>query len=289
MKLKELLNFSTIFLLLFLFLGYLEAGPLGIPTGFLFWAINSLLMPFSLIPFAGFFIYKLTSDCLLSNIAKFIPVPTLFEKAWLVFGIQALLYNITSSIVLLAVVLLFLYYWRKHKQTRLRELGSTFEIFYKELLSLNWSNLRTLLSKLFTRLKEAVGNLDKDLIGSCLFWLGLGVASHDFYWETHEEKVHVERMTHGVFIGLGIASTGINLIETNLFRNSFFYLGQGSCYLGFYTLSFLPKGPSRLVSHFFWWAGISLMIYNWYKLMEDKLLKGEIQVKKVGEILNVNS
>jgi len=284
MRLK--LDYSLLILLLFLMLGFLEAGPLGIPAGFLFWAINSLLLPISLVPFLGYWFYKLLTNPFINNLSKFLPLSTLIEKTWIFFGMQALIYCSLTSILTFIGIVLLIWYWRKRKrakESKIYDIG----LKLKDLVQLlDWKDIKELLKELKKKLEELRGKVDKELIGSCLFWLGLGISSHDFWWECEELKVDSQRPTHGVYIGLGLATTGISFIETSLMKNWLHYLGLGACYLGFNLLNFLPKGPSRWVSHIFWWAGISLMTYNWYGLIGKTLFKVK-ELKGIEELEEV--
>ena len=81
-----------------------------------------------------------------------------------------------------------------------------------------------------------------------------------------------------------LATAGINIIETSLVGNWLHYLGLGLCYLGFNLLAFLPRGPSRWISHFFWWVGTSLMTYNWYRLLRGTLFRTE-DVERLEEMI----
>jgi len=282
------LDYSLLIFLFFLFIGYLEASFVGIPAGFFFWAISSVLLPISLIPFGGYFIYKSLTAPFLQNIAKFLSVSTLIEKTWIFFEAQAMLYCGLTSVGVVIAIILFLLYRRRRKTARACELFGLWDKMKDLVTLLDWKNIKDFMKELQGKLEELKGKINKELIGSSMFWLGIGIASHDFWWECDEWTVDAERPTHGAYIGLGLATAGINIIETSPIKNLLYYLGLGSCYLGFNLLAFLPKGPSRWIAHIFWWIGISLMSWNWYNLVGKELFKSkEVEsVNNLKEVIN---
>lgn len=288
MKLKiPKLDYALLVFLFFLFIGYLEAGFAGIPAGFFFWAINSVLLPISLIPFGGYFIYKALSAPFLSNIAKFLPVNTLTEKAWIFFETQALLYCGLTSVGVVIAILLLLFYRSRRKKVREYKLFGLWNKVKELVTHLDWKNIKDFMKEFQEKLEELREKVDGKLIGSSIFWLGIGVASHDFWWECDEWIIDTERPTHGAYIGLGLATAGISIIETSPIKNLLHYLGLGSCYLGFNLLAFLPKGPSRWVAHIFWWIGVSLMSWNWYRLVGKEVYESKkVEVGNLKEVIN---
>jgi len=285
LNLKKKLDYSTLILIFFLFLGYLEASFPGIIAGFLLWGIGSLFLPFTTIPYFGYLIFHFTSSPILDNLSKFLTITTLREKYWLFFQGVGLGLNICVSVLVTILIILAIYYFKKRKNLRELELYSEWERLKEFIKTLNWKEIKKVMKNLLEKLKELKG-VNSKLVGSSIFFLGLGIASHDFWWECEEWKVDTERPTHGVYIGLGLTTTGIQIIESSLKKNWLHYLGLASCYLGFNLLVFLPRGPSRWISHVFWWLGTCLMGYNWFKLVGKELLESN-KSKEIEEIKGV--
>lgn len=280
MKLKLKFSLPLILLLFFMFLGYLETGILGIFAGLIAYGISSVTLPLSLIPFVGFFLWYASTFGLLDNISLFLHIPILREKVLWIFGLQAGIFcSLTSILTLIAIYLIWKYllHRKETKVSSLRNLIDYFKDIVKNIPKEKWNEL-------IHKIKELIGKIDKDIVGSALFWLGIGIASHDFHWESEEREVDTERPTHGTYFGLSLASTGIQLMQPDCLKNLLFYFGVGLCYLGFNLLSIIPKGFSRLIAHVFWWSGTSLMIYHWYSLIKDKLFK-EDEIKQIESLI----
>lgn len=272
-------------LFLFMLIGYLEAGFVGVFAGFLFWAVCNLFQLVGLVPFIGYFLFQWLIEPFTTNICKFLHLPVLMEKLWLFYGVVALIYCMLTSIATVIIVSLAIYYWKKRRNISesliFEENLKEFEEFIKML---DWKNIKLLINEIQLKLKELEKKVNKKLIGSVLYWLGIGVASHDFWWECEEYKVDSERPTHGVYVGLGLATTGANVIESGFFNNLIHYLGLGLTIIAFNLLSFLPKGPSRWTAHIFWWSGVTLMTYNWYIKMKTEIV-AESQSQKEYETI----
>jgi hypothetical protein len=267
------LDFKRVLFLLFLFLGFLEAGLTGLVAGFFFWAVPSVLLTLSLIPFAGYFIYDAFKTPLLDNIKHFIPDTVLTEKVAMFFDLQAIIYCILTSALAVAAIVLVIFFWKRRQKKK--AVALEFQSLKETTLAMGWKDLEDLVNKLKDKLK----GVNPHLAGSVLFWLGIGVASHDFYWEANEWQVNTKRPTHGVYLGLGLATTGTTIIEPSVVKNAFFYLGEALCLIGFWTLSLLPRGVSRWISHFFWWSGTGLMIWNWYIHVKPELINDTEKAK----------
>lgn len=274
---KPKISLWFIFLVFFVFLGFLEAGVYGAIAGFLVWAISNAVMPVALIPFFGFFIWKNMTDLIFYNLAKFFPTACIQEKMFWIYGVQAIIYTVITSIVTVAIIVFIFWLWLEEKDDKIkllfkRKLGTKKFDFILDII--NFERLEDLI----VELKGKIGKLDNKVVGSALFWLGLGIASHDFHWETSEWEVDVERPTHGAYMGLSLATLGLDVIERSYFKKLWAYLGLGLCYLAFMLLSLIPKGTGRIMNHVLWWTGASLMTYNWYLLVEDEIWNKQEEV-----------
>ncbi|MGB9855835.1 MAG: hypothetical protein ACPLKS_04775 [Caldisericum exile] len=280
------LSFSSMILFLFMIIGYLESGWIGVFAGFLFWSVCNLLLPVSLVPFAGFFLYQWLTNPFFSNVTKFLSLGVLLEKCWLLYGVMAIIYCVLTSVLTVIGVAAGVYYWR-NKQVKRMVLTENLKEFSDFVKLLNWRDIKELVNTVQLKLNELKQKVNMKIIGSVLYWLGIGVASHDFWWECEEYQVDAERPTHGMYLGLNLASVGISLVESNVFSNLIHYLGYGFCFLAFNLLTILPRGPSRWIAHFFWWAGVGLMSFNWYQKMRGYIFKSESLTgeKEVLEVL----
>jgi len=222
----------------------------------------------------------------LDNLSKFLTITTLREKYWLFYQSIGLGLNAGVSVLVTILIILAIYYFKKRKNLRELELYSEWKRLKEFIGTLNWKEIKKVMKDILEKLKD-LKDVNSKLVGSSIFFLGLGIASHDFWWECEEWKVDTERPTHGIYIGLGLSTTGIQIIEPSLRKNWLHYLGLASCYLAFNLLAFLPRGPSRWISHVFWWLGISIMSYNWFKLVEKELkeLKGKEEIEKIKGVM----
>lgn len=265
-------GFPIVFLLFFIFLGYLEAGWMGAIAGLVFPLLASYLLPLALVPIVGIVLWWLVTNFLLSNILHYIPVFHLFTKVMLFYLVWAVLINIAITIVTIIVLWLIKRFINREE---VEQLGITWDDIRRVIELLKAGKWKEAIELIY----ELIKKIDLKLIGTALFWLGIGIASHDFWWEACEYEIDVERPTHGTWVGLQIASIGLRAlcIEDSFFdrlkKMLYFYLGFAISALGFLSLSFLPKGAKRVISHILWWSGVTLMVYNWYILIRDHLWK----------------
>lgn len=250
----------------FMTLGYLEAGPIGIVVGLIAYLWASVLINFSLIPFLGALIWWYITIELLKNLQRYVLMDDIIQKIFLVFGFQAVFYCLLTSVATLLLICLIIKLWKNRKKF--------FELKRKFMIqpSDTWSEIE--IKRKANELQKL--NLNMKLVGSALFFLGLGIANHDFIVELKENKVNPFR-PHGISVGLALATFGVNLIEISLRKKLYFYIGLVVSYIAFWTLSILPKGL-RFISGVLWYLGNSLMVYNWYLLVKDELFnENEIQ------------
>jgi len=183
-----------LFAVFFVFLGFLEASILGGISGFIIWALANFTLPIALIPFVGYFLWKGLLDLVFSNLSRFLVLSSLQDKLFLIYGVPACLLTILTSIMtVLIIVYLIWYFWQRRN---VKALSSNWT-HCKYLKSLAEQKVMSLdkLDDFIQNLIKKIGQLDKKIVGSALFWLGVGIASHDFHWETSEWEVDVERPT----------------------------------------------------------------------------------------------
>jgi len=239
-SLKSKLSLWLLFAIFFVFLGFLEASILGGIAGFIVWALANYTLPIALIPFVGYYLWKGLIDLVFSNFSKFLVLSSLQDKLFLIYGIPACLLTVLTSIItVLIVVYLIWYFWQRQKVKALSSNWARCK-FLKSFAEKKVTSLGEL-DDFIQNLIEKIGQLDKKIVGSALFWLGVGIASHDFHWETSEWEVDVERPTHGAYLGLSLVTLGLDLIERSYLKKLWAYLGLGFCYLAFFLLSFIPK------------------------------------------------
>ena len=260
------LSIQLVLAMFFVTLGYLEAGPIGIVTGFIAYAWSSVLINFGLIPFIGAFLWWFLTNELLKNLQHYVIMDDVIKKVTWIYGTQVTFFCILTSIATILIIYLILKLWKYRR--KLLELKHKLTVSPLD----NWSEAEIQVKA--NELSELRKN--RKLVGSVIFFFGLGVANHDFTIELKESKVNPIR-PHGVTVGLGIATLGINIIEPSFWKKFHFYVGLLTAYVAFYSLSILPKGL-RFISSVLWAIGNYLMVYNWYLLIKDEVFSDkEIQ------------
>jgi len=255
----------------FVLLGYLEGSIPGLFAGIVLPTLAFFLLPLSLIPFIGAPIWYLANSFLVNNLLNYLPVYDLAYKVNVIGGIVAGLITAFTSILTIATIYLARRTFKK--QELLPNLSPD---ALKKVMKGN--DLQSILDNIIDTLMGIWDKIDKRLLGSVIFWFGLGLATHDFWWETSKADVDEKRPTHGAYFGLELAITGMDMINGNLsFKDKIkkqflFYIGCGSCFLGFMLTGILPKGFPRIISHVLWWSGVALMVYSWYELFKEDLM-----------------
>lgn len=251
--------------------------------------LGAFLLPLSLIPFAGTPIWL----ALTTHLFGIIGMGTLSNTILLLEGIiSGIVCSLTS--ILSGVGLYFLLRKKKNILTVKRSLDIPQSI--KDLIKLipeidisKIVNVQDIINKIIEFVKSFIDRMDMNLIMDVVFWFGLGIACHDYWWESQKENVDADRPTHGADIGLEMALFAldyqISQTTPNLFdkikREIPLYLGFGTAYIGFLSTKILPKGFPRLISDFFWWTGIGLMVYNWYDVNQNRIFPPTTEEKKV--------
>jgi len=274
-----------------MFVGYVQASWVGAVAGLIIPLLSFALLPISLIPFAGFPLYMYINSYFLNNILSQVAIGDLALKINIIFGVLSCLICVGSSA--LSMILAFIIikigslklnfnFLKNLSSVQIPNLQQATLPSFKEVIS-GKADLNGIIDQVIDFLFELWKKLDKQLVGSITFWFGLGIASHDFWWESAEANVNATRPTQGSYLGLEVALTGINVIIWELSladkikKCLLFYIGLGSCFLGFILTGIIPKGLSRIVCHVFWWSGIVLMVYNWFNLVKDKIGVKEVK------------
>lgn len=283
----ELKTFTNpIILLFFLFLGFLEAGWQGAVAGAILYGIAITSILIALIPFVGIYFWYSGFMFLANNLGTYIPIPDLIYKITWIVGVIAGVICVTTSVLTVTLIIL---YWKYGRPKPKGVMGgilpssiidSIAKLIPADLLkNLNFTSIQDFINKIIEQVTALWAKMNQKLIGSIIMFLGIGIASHDFFWEsTIEKTVDSNRPTHGAYEGLQLITIGLQiLVADKSFGDQvksclLGYLGIGMCYLGFFLMQFIPKGISRVINHFFWWSGISLIIYNWYKIMGTDIL-----------------
>jgi len=284
-------TFSTpIMIAFFMLLGYLEAGWLGSLAGIVLYGIAVLSILTALIPFIGAYFWYNNFIFLANNLGSFIAIPDLIFKITWIVGVIAISITLLTSILTIIVLIMFIRWWlnrnkKKADITSNNIIDSIIHIIPSELVKgFNITNLNESINKIFGEIKKLWAKLNVKFIGSAAVFTGIGIASHDFIWESEVHEAGMSRPTHGAYIGLQIAVGGMHTIisdlplVTQIKRLILCYFGVIICYVSFFTMQFIPRGISRIVNHFLWWTGIALIVYNWYQLME-KDINNVYQVK----------
>lgn len=279
---KYLMTFPLALLFLFMLIGFLEAGWTGLFAGLVLGNVSMFLLPLSLVPYAGFSLWYLFTTWLFDKVGLFLPISSLSSTVMVITGILAgLIFALTT--VLVSAGIWFLAIKKKKILTTKRTLDipDSIKNIVKNIpkLNLNITNVQDLINQIIDFVKGFIDKVDMNLIMDVVFWFGLGIATHDFWWESQEENVDATRPTHGADIGLEMALFAldyqISMTTPNLFdrikKEIPLYAGFVSAQFGFLLTKILPKGFPRIISHFFWWTGVGLMAYNWYQENESKI------------------
>lgn len=265
----------------FMLLGYLEAGVLGVFAGLVLYGIAVLTIFTSLVPFAGFFIWQYDFNFLANNLGTYLPITDLSYKIiWLVGTISIVFCFITSALTVFGIGLLIRYLINKRKK-KITVGENIIDALVKlipanimgVLKGINFNDLSSIIQKIIAEIETLWSKLNFKIIGSATVFTGIGIASHDFLWESEVHESGMSRPTHGAYIGLQIAIGGMHMTVSNfpmfeqIRKCMLAYLGMVICYISFFTMQFIPRGIARVVNHFFWWVGIALIVYNWYNIM----------------------
>lgn len=273
---------SPIMLAFFMLLGYLEAGYLGLFAGMVLYGIAIITILISLVPFIGVYLWYNGYIFLANYLLMYIPIfNTIYLVTWVMMFIAIVITILTSALVVTGIGL-FLYYRKPKKKlsTGINVIDSLIQkipsSFFK---GIDVGNLTNIFNKIFEELSKIWDKIDQKIVGSALVFLGIGISSHDFWWENTEWNPETSRPTHGAYEGLQLSILGIQIIVsdkpliTQMKLCLLSYLGVVLCYVGFFLMQFIPKGISRIVNHIFWWAGTALIIYNWYILIQPYINK----------------
>lgn len=282
MKIPRFISIFTTVILFFMFVGYIQASWVGAIAGLIIPLLSFALLPISLIPFAGLPLYLAVNTFFLNNISGFITISDLTFKMNLIFGALSTLICVGSSA--LSITLAFIIIKMGSLKLDFKNIVniSSFNMpdlqmvtlpSFRETIS-GKADLNGIIDQIIDIIFEIWDKIDKKLIGSVVFWFGLGIASHDFWWESSEYDTESLRPTQGTYTGLEMALAGVNVITWDLSlvdklkKSTLMYIGLGACFVGFILTGIIPKGISRIICHIFWWAGIILMVYNWALLVE---------------------
>jgi hypothetical protein len=263
-------------------LGFLEADWTGLFAGLVLGNVAMFLLPISLIPYAGFPLWYLFTTWLFDKVGLFLPISSLSSVILLITGILAsLIFALTTILSSAGIWFLVIKKRRTLSIKQTLNVPDSIKTIIKNLPKLDFSitGIQDLINKIIDFIKAFIEKIDMNLITDVVFWLGLGIAVHDFWWESQEENVNATRPTHGVDIGLEMALFAldyqISMTTPNLFerikKEIPLYAGFVSAEFGFLLTKILPKGFPRIICHFFWWTGIGLMVYNWYQENESEI------------------
>ena len=280
----EVKTFSNIILLFFfLLLGYLEAGWLGAIAGGILYGIALTSILLSLIPFFGVWVWYDGFRFLADNLGSFIQVPDLIYKiSWVVGTISVGICIATSALTVAVVALIIRHWWISRKKVKQLSastiIDSLIQLLPSNLLSgFDINNLMGIVNKIAEEIGKLWSKLNTKFVGSAAVFTGIGIASHDFFWESEVHEAGMSRPTHGAYVGLQISVGGMHTILSDkslseqISKLVLCYLGVVICYIGFFTMQFIPKGISRIVNHLLWWSGIALIVYNWYSIMGNDI------------------
>jgi hypothetical protein len=279
---KYIMTIPLALLLFFMLVGFVtnpSAPWLGMFAGAIEANVGAFFLPLSLIPFAGTPIWL----ALTSHLFGIIGMGTISSTVLLLEGtVSGIICGLTS--VLSGVGLYYLF--RKKKKVlstkRTFDIPEQYKNIIKSIPQIDISkmmNVQDIINQIIDLVKGFIDKLDMNLVMDIVFWFGLGIATHDFWWEDQKENVDATRPTHGADIGLEMALFALDYQISQTTPNFFdkikkeipLYLGFVTAYIGFLSTKILPKGFPRLISNFFWWTGISLMVYNWYEVNKDKI------------------
>ena len=267
---KVKVSIPLLFLAFFILLGYLEATWTGAIAGGIMYGISTSILPLALIPFGGAIIWYMSITHLNGLLFNFIDITVLNTGIISVSLFISILLTLLTTLPIIGLVA----FWYNKTRTHSLDLLSNFQ--WQDFLK--GINLDELINKIMKIITDIWDKLDKDLVGSSIFWFGMGLAIHDFWWEQSEDQIDTMRPTHGCYTGLEIAMFGIGVMITGLnwtekIKKTWkLYIGLVMAYIGFFILRYLPKGISRLLAQVIWWPSIALMVYNWYELVQHKLI-----------------
>jgi hypothetical protein len=276
---------QPIMIAFFMLLGYLEAGLLGALAGLVLYGIAVLSILTALIPFVGAYLWWSDFLFLANNLGSFIGIADLtFKITWIVGVIAIPITVITSILTVLAIYGFVKWYLNRNKKKAIispnNVIDSIIHLIPSDLIKgFNINNLSDIINKIVVEIQKLWDKLNVKLVGSAAVFTGIGIASHDFHWESEVHESGMSRPTHGAYLGLQIALGGMHTIVsdqplgTQIKKLVLAYLGVIICYVSFFTMQFIPRGISRIVNHFLWWSGIVLIIYNWYNLMGEDINK----------------
>jgi len=289
-------TFTTpIMISFFMFLGYLEAGILGMFAGIILYAFAVLSILTSLIPFLGAYLWWSDFRFLADNLGTFIHIPDLTYKINYIVGILSIVICVATSLLTVVAIIMFLRYWFGRKKLKAisanNVIDSLIHLIPADLIQgFNISDLNATITKIVDEIRKLWEKLNVKFVGSAAVFTGIGMASHDFFWESEVHEAGMSRPTHGAYIGLQISVAGMHTILSDrplgeqVRRLVLCYLGVVICYVSFFSMQFIPRGISRIVNHFLWWSGIVLIVYNWYGLMGTEIqsaYKAKLEAKPV--------
>lgn len=286
---KYVMTFPLALLFLFMIIGYFEAGWNGLFAGVVLGNVAMFFLPLSLVPFIGLPLWFLFNHWLFGVVGSYLPISSLSTVIMTIIGILSGLVCVLTSI--LTCIGLWYFFVRKTSPTKYAKLNIPSEIqsLIKKLPNLDISkiaNVQDIINQIIDFVKGFLDKLNMPLIMSIVFWFGLGLASHDFWWESQEAEVNVTRPTHGAEIGLEMAVFALDyqlsMTTPNIFdrikREIPLYLGFVTAYFGFLLTKIVPKGFVRVICHFFWWIGIGLMVWNWYEINHGRIFPSTKEV-----------
>lgn len=281
---KYLTTIPLALLFLFMLIGYLEDSWTGMFGGLILGNVAMFFLPLSLVPFAGIPLWFIFTRWLFGVVESLgLQISSLTSVVMIITGILSIL--ICSLTTILSCVGIWYLRFRKKKVLAVRqnwivpkEIQNLIQKFPKIDIA-KVGNVQDIVNQIIDFAKGFLDKIDMRLIMDLVFWFGLGIASHDFWWESQEANVDATRPTHGADIGLQMAIFALNYQITMTTPNLWdrikleipMYLGFVTAYFGFILTMILPKGFSRIICHFFWWTGISLMVYNWYEANKDRV------------------
>lgn len=280
---KYLMTIPLALLFLFMLIGYLEASWTGMFAGLILGNVAMFFLPLSLVPFVGVPLWFIFSRWLFGVVELYLPISSLISIVMIITGILSIL--ICSLATILSCVGIWFLRFRKKKILTTKqnwsipkEIQSLIEKFPKIDVT-KVENIQDIVNQIIDFAKGFLDKIDMRLIMDVVFWFGLGLASHDFWWESQEANVDATRPTHGADIGLQmsifaldyqISMTTLNLWDRIKLEIPM-YLGFVTAYFGFILTMILPKGFARIICHFFWWTGVGLMVWNWYEANKDRI------------------
>jgi hypothetical protein len=280
---KYLMTIPLALLFLFMLIGYLEAKWTGMFAGLILGNVAMFFLPLSLIPFAGIPLWFMFTRWIFGVVGSYLPISSLTNVVMIIIGILSILICFLTTI-LSCVGVWFLFFKKKKVLTAKQNwtIPKEVQILIEKLPKIDVTkvgNIQDIVNQIIEFSKGFLDKIDMRLIMDVVFWFGLGIASHDFWWESQEANVDVTRPTHGANIGLQMAIFALDYQTSMTTPNLWdrikleipMYIGFVTAYFGFLLTKILPKGFPRIICHFFWWTGISLMVYNWYECNKTRI------------------